>query len=146
MAKIFMEYHRGVHWWESDSEKCVSGVKKPIVKTQIKKSTLLESGKIEQWQSTKDLQCHVVYLRVNSRNRALQDDKQGSEPIRSAFKKGWSGTGGWMDYRLWTGPRRSRSSLEIKECLRQRRKQSWYRTYNPQYMTTGWVWLPWLGF
>ena len=65
-----------------------------------------------------------VYLRVNSRNRALQDDKQGSEPIRSACKKGWSGTGGWMDYRLWTGPRRSRSSLEIKECLRQRRKQS----------------------
>lgn len=83
-----MEYQRGVHRWESDSEKGVSGVKRPIVKTQIKKNTLLELGKIEQGQSTKDLQCHIRYVRVNSRNRVLQDDKQGSDPVRRAFKKG----------------------------------------------------------
>lgn len=63
-------------------------MKRPIVKTQIKKSTLLEPGKIEQGQSTKNLQCHIRYVRVNSRNRVLQDDKQGSDPVRSAFKKG----------------------------------------------------------
>ena len=88
MTKIFMKYHRGVQWYE----KGVSGMKKPTVKTQIKKSSLLEFGKIEQWQNTKDLQCQRGYLRVNSRNRALQDDTQGSDPI-SVFKTGWSGSG-----------------------------------------------------
>lgn len=48
MTKIFMKYHRGIQRWESDREKGVSGMRKPTVKTQIKKSSLLEPGKIEQ--------------------------------------------------------------------------------------------------